>query len=190
MLFHPFTVEVTKVKKAILLGLLMLVSVGMVFAANASGVSQHILQFRQSIAIDAEKAENLRAPEQVEGWKIKAIEIAMEDPQVQEILETADYYHINAFAIYELREYESERGKGFALTVKEGVAKVEIKDFKEYDEEIGVKIYEAILDLTEETVTEITEHPETLVPKDRFESSEAPAPTPDEEDEEIPWRED
>jgi len=190
MLFHPLIrKEVMKVKKAILLGILVLVSVGMAFVANASGASQHILRSRQSIVIDAEKAENLRAHEQAEDWKIKAIEIAMEDPRIQEILEAADYYHIKASAIYELQEYESERSRGYALTVKEGVAKVEVKVFKEYDDKIGVKIYEAIVDLTEETVTEIKEHPETLVPRERF-PSEAPAPTPDEKDEKIPWRED
>ena len=43
---------------------------------------------------------------------------------------------------------------------------MEIKVFKEYEDKIEIKIYEVIVDLTEEAVTEIKEHPETLVPRE------------------------
>ena len=108
-------------KKAILLGILVLVSVGMTFVASASGVSQHILRSRQSIVIDAEKAENLRALEPAEDWKIRAFEIVMEDPRIQEILEAADYHHLNVSAVYELREYESKGGEGTPLPLRKGL---------------------------------------------------------------------
>ena len=161
-------------KKLALLGFLMLVSVGMAYTVSASdalkGVALEVFGktlMKNEVTIDEEVI--LQYAKLSEDQRAKAVEIALRDPQVQEILETADDYHINVYAIYELGEYEytydSERGKGVALILREDAAKVEIKIFKEYDEELGVKIYEVIVDLSAEEVTEIIEHPEVRKPK-------------------------
>lgn len=48
---------------------------------------------------------------------------------------------------------------------KENLANVEIRIYKEHDRELGLKVYMVIVDLEEEGVVEIEEHPEARKPK-------------------------
>jgi len=160
-------------KKLALLGFLMLVSVGMVYATNALSALQFLQVWKKGgqVWITAEEYEwtiykSIKFPEE---QRAKATEIAMGDPRVQEILKEVDDYQIGVYNFLYLQEIEDEeKGKGFAIVCREGFALVEIRIFKEYDQELGLKVYQVIVDLSEEKVTEIREHPEVRKPKPTF----------------------
>ena len=147
-------------KKLVLLGFLMLLSVGMAYAVNASDDLKEIC-----FGVFKAPANEVRIDEGVipqyaklsEDQRAKAVEIALGDPQVQEILEEADNYQIGYVGnIFDMQETE----RGIALIPREGFALVEIQILKKYDQELGLKIYEITVDLLEEEVTEIKEYPE------------------------------
>lgn len=143
----------------------------MVHAASASDNLTHILRvlaLESKVIIVRENIEVVQYPSKEQ--MVRAVEIALRDPQVQEILQKAkvDGYQVNVDArpMFDLQELgETEKGKAIALIPREGVAVVEIRILKEYDEGVGLKVYEVIVDLLEEKVTEIREHPEARKPK-------------------------
>jgi len=96
-----------------------------------------------------------------EEQRCKAIEIAKRNETVQEILEGAENYHITVYDVMKMEEIEKEgKGRGIKLVHEEDKARVEIRVFKEYEDEKRLKEYSVIVDLAKEEVTEINEHPE------------------------------
>lgn len=170
-------------KKLALLGFLMLVSVGMVYVTNALGALQFLQVWKKGgqVWITAEEDEwtiYKLIDKLSEEQRAKATEIAMGDPRVQEILKEADDYQISVYDFLYLQEIEDEeKGKGFAIARREGFALVVIRIFKKYDQELGLNEYEVIVDLSEEKVTEIREHPEVRKPKPTFNPQNATGDT-------------
>ncbi|HJH25945.1 MAG TPA: hypothetical protein C5S37_04040 [Methanophagales archaeon] len=96
-----------------------------------------------------------------EEQRCKAMEIAKRNETVQEILEGAENYHITVYGVMKMEEIEKEgKGKGVKLVHEEDKARVEIRVFKEYEDEKGLKEYSVIVDLAKEEVTKINEVPE------------------------------
>ncbi|MEA2075296.1 MAG: hypothetical protein U9O85_06135 [Euryarchaeota archaeon] len=96
-----------------------------------------------------------------EEQRCKAIEITKRNETVQEILEGAENYHISVYDVMKMEEIEKEgKGKGVKLVYEEDKARVEIRVFKEYEDEKGLKEHSVIVDLAKEEVTEINEVPE------------------------------
>ena len=96
-----------------------------------------------------------------EEQRCKAMEITKRTETVQEILEGAENYHITVHDVMKMEEIEKEgKGSGIKLVHEEDKARVEIRVFKEYEEEKGLKEYSVIVDLAKEEVTEINEVPE------------------------------
>ena len=145
-------------KRLALLGFLMLVSVGMVYVASASGTLR-ILAGKGDVKIDVDEVlmYTKLSPEQRE----KAIEIALGDPRVQEMLDGVDDYRTSVSEILDVQEIEG----GIALIPKEGLALVELRIYKDYGEELGIKAVKVTVDLLEEEVKEIEEYPEVVKPK-------------------------
>jgi hypothetical protein len=105
-----------------------------------------------------------------EEQRCKAIEIAKRNKTVQKILEGAENYHITVYDVMKMEEIEKEgKGRGIKLVHEEGKARVEIRVFKEYEDEKGLKEYSVIVDLAKEEVTEINEVPEIRKAKIRWE---------------------
>ena len=144
-------------KKIALLGFLMLVSVGMVYVASASGTLR-ILAGKGDVKIDVDEVlmYTKLSPEQRE----KAIEIALGDPRVQEMLDGVDDYRTSVSEILDVQEIE----EGIALIPKEGLALVRFQIYRDYGEEFGLKVVKVTVDLLEE-VKEIEECPEVRKPK-------------------------
>ena len=145
-------------KRLALLGFLMLVSVGMVYVASASGTLR-ILAGKGDVKIDVDEVLMFTklSPEQRE----KAVEIALGDPRVQEMLDGVDDYRTSVSEILDVQEIEG----GIALIPKEGLALVELRIYKDYGEELGLKVVKVTVDLLEEEVKEIEEYPEVRKPK-------------------------
>lgn len=159
-------------KKLALLGFLMLVSVGMAYAVSASddlkGLCFGVFKAPEN-KVWIDEGMIPQYAKLSEGSRAKAVEIALGDPRVQQMLEGADY-RVGVYDVFDLREIEvEEKGKGIALIPREGFASVEFRIYKEYDQELGLKVYEVIVNLLEEEVTEIREHPELRKPKPTFE---------------------
>ena len=163
-------------KRLALLGFLMLVSVGMAYAVNASddlkeltaGVFGRTLM-RNDVRIDEELIYTKLSPDQ----RAKAVEIALEDPQVQEILEGEDDYVITVANVYDLQEIEvGDRRGEITLIPKEGLALVEILIYNDYGEEFGLKVVKVPVDVLKEEVKEIEECPEVRKPKPTFGETE------------------
>ncbi|MEA2033023.1 MAG: hypothetical protein U9N41_05515 [Euryarchaeota archaeon] len=96
-----------------------------------------------------------------EEQRCKAIEIAKRNETVQKVLEGAENYHITVYDVMKMEEIEKEgKGRGIKLVHEEDKARVEIRVFKEYEEEKGFKECSVIVDLAKEEVTEINEVPE------------------------------
>ena len=96
-----------------------------------------------------------------EEQRCKAMKIAKRNETVQKILEGAENYHITVYDIMKMEEIEKEgKGRGIKLVHEEDKARVEIRVFKEYEDEKGLKEYSVIVDLAKEEVTEINEVPE------------------------------
>lgn len=155
-------------KKLALLGFLMLVSVGMAYIVSASDALKGLAPGffgRNEVTIDADLIYTKVSPDQ----KVKAVEIALGDPQVQEILEGVDNYCTGVSDVFDVQEIEVEEGgdkrRVIALIPKEGLALVEFLTYKEYDQEIGLRVYEVIVDLSNERVNEIKEHAEVRKPR-------------------------
>jgi len=152
-------------KKLALLGFLMLVSVAMAYIVNASDTLKGLalgVFGRNEVTIDADLIYTNLSPDQ----KTKAVEIVLEHPQVQEILEGVDDYYTIVSNVYDLQEIEvGDNGRGIALIPKDGLALVELLTYKDYGEEFGVKVVKVTIDLLKEEVKEIEEYPEVCKPK-------------------------
>ena len=154
-------------KKLVLLALLLVVSVGAAFLAGASGALQ-ILVRGGEVKINEEliftEFTGLSSDQ-----RAKAVEIALGDPQVQEMLDGADDYYTGVSEILDVQEIEVEEGgykrRAMALIPKEGLALVELRIYKDYGEELGIKAVKVTVDLLEEKVKEIEEFPEVRKPK-------------------------
>ncbi len=91
-----------------------------------------------------------------EEQRCKAIEIAKRNETVQEVLEGAENYHITVYDVMKMEEIEKEgKGRGIKFVHKEDKAREEIRVFKEYEDEKGLKEYSVIVDLAKEEVTEV-----------------------------------
>jgi hypothetical protein len=150
-------------KIVVLLGVLMLLSVGMAYAVSTSDALKELaigVFGANEIAIDADLILTSLSPDQ----RAKAVEIALGYPRVQELLEGVDDYSIRVSDVFELQEIDvGDKGTSIALISKEGVALVDLRLYKDYREvpldEFGVKTVKMTVDLLEEQVTEIEEGP-------------------------------
>jgi hypothetical protein len=165
MLFHPLINQKKggkeMRKKLALLGFLMLVSVGIAYTVAASDALKGLalgVFGRNEIRIDERLIPQFTKLS--EEQRAKAVEIALGDPQVQGILEGADNYYTSVSDVFEVAKDAHVR-----IIPKEGLALVELRIYKDYDEEVGLKVVNVIVDLTEEKVKEINEFPEARVPK-------------------------
>ena len=142
-----------------LLGFLMLVSVGMVYAANASGTLR-VLAGRAEVKIDVDEVLMFTkmSPEE----RGRAVEIALADPWIQGMLEGVEEYRTSVSEILDVQEIEG----GIALVPKEGLALVELRIHKDYrGEELGLKVVKVTVDLLKGEVKEVEEFPEVRKPK-------------------------
>ena len=158
-LFHPYLrQEVDKMrKKMALLSLLMLVSVGAVAVASATGALKGLALGSYEVEIDETFIFTTLSPDQ----EAKAVEIAFGDLQVQEILEGVDDYCTSVSSVYEVKEIE----RGIEIISKEGLALVGLRIYKDYGEEFGLKVVKVTVDLLKEEAKEIEEYPEVVKPK-------------------------
>jgi hypothetical protein len=145
-------------KKLALLSLLLLVSAGSAVVASALGTSR-ILAGKVDFKIDVNEMLMFTklSPEQRE----KAIDMALGDPQVREILEGVDDYRTSVSEIFDIQKIEG----GIALIPKEEFALVELRIYKDYGEEFGLQVVKVTVDLSEEKVKEIEKYPEVRKPK-------------------------
>jgi len=85
------------------------------------------------------------------------------------MLDGADDYYTGVSEILDVQEIEVEEGgykrRAMALIPKEGLALVELRIYKDYGEELGIKAVKVTVDLLEEKVKEIEEFPEVRKPK-------------------------
>lgn len=147
-------------KKLALLGFLMLVSVAMAYIVSASDTLKGLalgVFGENEVAIDADLIFTRLSPDQ----KAKAIEIALVDPQVQDVLEGVDDYSTSVSDVFDVQEIEG----GIALIPKEGFAVVRFQIYKDYGEEFGLKVVKVTVDLLKGEVNEIEECPEVRKPK-------------------------
>ena len=148
-----------KTKRLALLCLLLVVSSGVAVLAQATGIMQ-IFGNIEKAEIDVQTASVFLklTPED----RQKAIDIALLDSQIQELLEGADNYTIGVSEIFDVRETVSG---GIELVPKEGVAKVTIEINNDYGEEFGVQVITVTVDLVNEEITETQVNPEKRKPK-------------------------
>jgi hypothetical protein len=155
-------------KKLALLGFLMLVSVAMAFTVATSdalkGLALRVFG-KNEIRID----EVLISTKLSSSQRERAVEIALRDPQVQEILENVQNYSTIVSDVYDLQETRFRDGRGteraIMLVPKEGLALVELIIRKDYGDEFGVKVVKVTVDLLKEDVKEIEVFPEVRKPK-------------------------
>ena len=152
-------------KKIALLSFLMLVSVGMAYTVSASDALKGLavgVFGRNEVTLDADLIYTNLSPDQ----KAKAVEIALDHPQVQGKLEGVDDYSTTVSNVYDLQEIDvGDDGRGIALVPRDGFALVEFLTYKDYGEEFGVKVVKVTVDLLKGEVKEIEECPEVRKPK-------------------------
>jgi len=151
-------------KKIALLALLLIASVGMAYIVSASDDLKALcVIFFGENEVRVINSTALLSEDRRE----KAVEIALNDPQVKEILQGVNEYIIGASAIFDVQEIEDpERGKGIALILKEGFAMVSIRIFgEEHYQKTALNGYDVIVDLSQESVSEIREFPRWCMDK-------------------------
>jgi hypothetical protein len=148
-----------KRKRLALLSLLLLVSVGSAFVAQASGVLWILASNVEEAIINIQTAEVslILSPEERE----KAANIVLMDSQILELLEGVDDYSVEVSEIFDIHEIKG----GIALVPKEGVALVTLQINKDYGEEFGVQVVKVTVDLLNDEIKEIEENPEIRKPK-------------------------
>jgi hypothetical protein len=152
-------------KKIAILGFLMLASVAMAYIVSASdalkGLARGVFGSNE-VTLDADLIYTNLSPDQ----KAKAVEIALDHPQVQAKLEGVDNYSATVSNVYDMQEINfAGNERGIALIPRDGFALVEFLTYRDYGEEVGVKVVKATINLLEEEVTEIEEFPEIRKPK-------------------------
>lgn len=143
-------------KKLVLLSLLMLLSIGVAVVANTSG-ALGVFGQKSEVKIDEVLIFTKLTPDQ----KAKAVEIALGDPRIQEILKGVGDYRTSVSDVFDVQKTE----RGIALIPKEGLALMEIRIYKDYGEEFGLKVIKVTVDLVKEEVKETEESPEVRKPK-------------------------
>lgn len=166
MLFHLILNQKNGGKKMrmklALLVFLLLFSMGMAYTVSVSDAFKEL-------ALGVFGSDEIRINEAIVITKLsadqmaKAVEIVFGNPQVQEILEGVDDYQTSVSDVFELQEIEvGDKGKGIALIPKEGLAMVEIRTYKDYGEEFGIKVVNVTVDLLKGEVKEIEDRPEVF----------------------------
>jgi hypothetical protein len=144
-----------KTKRLAMLSILLVLSVGSAFAAQASGVLEGFPEENEAVEISEISMRTVIVPGVTITPSVnteKATDIVLADSWTQEFLDDADNYIIQvADAIYVKNVYDN--GKSVELGMQVGFAKVTIKITNDYGEEIGVQVIEAIVDMENEEIT-------------------------------------
>ena len=155
-----------KTKRLALLSIILLASVGLAFAAQASGVLVGLAGNVEDAEINIQTAtvSLILTPED----KAKATDIVLMDSQVQELLDGADNYTLLVSEVFDIHEISfdvHETGGGVALVPKEGIAKVTVEINNDYGDEFGVQVIEVTVDLVKEEIVTKDVQPEIVKPK-------------------------
>jgi hypothetical protein len=157
-------------KKLALLGFLMLVSVGMAYTVSASEALRGLVLLvfgRNEIKIDEAMIPHfIKLSEE---QRAKAVEIALADASIRELLKGVDNYYISVYEILDIEETKlrgrEHKGRVMELIPKEGLALVELRIYKDYGDEIGLRVVRVTVNLLVERVERIAVLPELRKPK-------------------------
>jgi hypothetical protein len=97
------------------------------------------------------------------------MDIVLMNPQIQELLESADNYTIEVSEVFDINEGSFDVNEGVSggveLVPREGIAQATITINKDYGEEFGVQVITVTVDLENEEITETEVNPEIRKPK-------------------------
>jgi hypothetical protein len=147
-----------KPQRVALLGFLLMLSVCSAVVVHAANVLQSYANVEEAeINLNSATVSLLLSAEERE----TAINLVLTQPQIQELLQTADNYTAEASEIFDIRESNGD----ITLVPKEGLALVTVELNTDYGAEFGVQAVKATVDLTQETVTDLEVNPEVRRPK-------------------------
>jgi len=155
-----------KTKRLALLCLLLVASVGSAVVAQATGVMQSFGNIEEAeINIQTASVSLILTPED----RQRVTDMVLMDPQIQEMLESADNYTIRVSEVFDVNEisfdvHETVSG-GIELVPREGVAQATIEINNDYGEEFGVQVITVTVDLVTEEITKTEVNPEIVKPK-------------------------
>ncbi len=158
--------KMQKTKRLVLLCLLLVTSISSAVVVQATGLMQ---SFR-----NAETAEVSVNTESVilvltAGDKQRVVDIVLMDSQIQQLLETADNYTIEASEVFDINEVnfklDAAGNARVELVPKKGIAQAIITINNDYGEEFGVQIIKVTVNLETEEIIETDVQPETVRPK-------------------------
>jgi hypothetical protein len=145
-------------KRFALLGFLLLLSFCAAVVVHAANILQSYGNVEESeINFDSASVSLILTPEERE----TAINLALMEPQIEDLLKTADNYTVEASEIFDMREID----EGIALVPKPGVALVTLEINKDYGEEFGVQLVKVTVDIEQMEITNTDVKPELIKPK-------------------------
>jgi hypothetical protein len=158
--------KMQKTKRLALLCLLLGASVGSAVVVQATGF---MLRFgsieKAEINIQSASVTLLLTAED----RQKVMDIVLMNPQIQELLESADNYTIEVSEVFDINEGSFDVNEGVSggveLVPREGIAQATITINKDYGEEFGVQVITVTVDLENEEITETEVNPEIRKPK-------------------------
>jgi hypothetical protein len=145
-----------KNKKLAILGLLLLLSFCSAIVVHAANILQSYSN-EDEINIDSTSVSLILTPEERE----TAINLVLTDPQIDELLKTADNYTVEASEIFDIHE----TSEGVNLVPKPGVVLVTLEIDKDYGETFGVKLIKVTVDIERMTIINTEFKPEVIKPK-------------------------
>jgi hypothetical protein len=145
-----------KNKKLAILGFLLLLSFCSAIVVHAANVLQSYGN-EDEINIDSASVSLILTAEERE----TVINLVLTDPQINDLLKTADNYTVEASEIFDLHEtYE-----GVNLVPKPGVALVTLEINRDYGETFGVKLVKVTVDVERMTIINTEMKAEVIKPK-------------------------
>lgn len=155
-----------KRKRLALLSILLVLSVGSAVAAQASGALQILSSNveKAEIQIQTASVTLILTAEDREA----VTNLVLMDPQIQQLLETAQNYTIEVSEVFDVHEIDfdvQEISGGIVLVPKEGLAEATIEINNDYGDEFGVQVVTVTVDLADEEITSIDVNPEVRKPK-------------------------
>jgi len=145
-----------KNKKLAILGLLLLLSFCSAIVVHAANILQSYGN-EDEINIDSTSVSLILTPEERE----TAINLVLMEPQIEDLLKTADNYTVEASEIFDIREID----EGIALVPKPGVALVTLEISKDYGEEFGVQLVKVTVNIERMAIINTEMKPEVIKPK-------------------------
>jgi hypothetical protein len=145
-----------KNKKLAILGFLLLLSFCSAIVVHAANILQSYGN-EDEINIDSTSVSLILTPEERE----TTIDLVLTNPQINDLLKTADNYTVEASEIFDMHEID----EGIALVPKPGVALVTLEINKDYGEAFGVQLVKVTVNIEQMTIIDTEMKPEVIKPK-------------------------